>query len=133
MFLQNESMRSLIFTHFLLNIYILAILQPALPVVEYLVNYDFIKKELCENKDRPILACNGKCYLDNQIKQLELPARNQDLPTPPKIDMEKLIVIVNENYSCNYLKEISDQKRLFGYRELVGYVSPTSLFRPPRS
>jgi len=41
----------------------LIVFQPAFPVVEYVLNYDYISKELCENKDRPELACNGKCYL----------------------------------------------------------------------
>ena len=69
------SVKKLILTHFLLNMYLLALLQPALPVLEYLINYDYIVSELCENRDKPILTCNGKCYLGDQVtKQLDLRA-----------------------------------------------------------
>ncbi|MCL6220634.1 hypothetical protein [Zunongwangia pacifica] len=34
-----------------------------MPIFDYIFNYDYIVTELCINKDRPDLACNGKCYL----------------------------------------------------------------------
>lgn len=30
-------------------------------------NQKSITKELCENKDKPVLECNGKCYLAKKI------------------------------------------------------------------
>jgi hypothetical protein len=32
-------------------------------VAEYAVNKDYIAKNLCENKEKPILKCQGKCQL----------------------------------------------------------------------
>ena len=85
--------RKLIITHLLLNLYLLVLIQPALPVLEYLVNYDYIVNELCENRDKPILACNGKCYLGNQVeKQLDI-ERNTPVPIPPKFDNEKFVTL----------------------------------------
>ena len=43
------------------------LLKPLWPLVEYVVNYDYIVENLCENKEEPILKCNGKCYLSKQI------------------------------------------------------------------
>ncbi len=37
--------------------------KPPWPLVDYIINYDFIVTELCENKDRPELKCDGKCYM----------------------------------------------------------------------
>ena len=83
--------RKLIITHLLLNLYLLVLVQPGLPVLEYMINYNYIVNELCENRDKPVLACNGKCYLGNQIeKQLDLDGNTQ-LPIPPKYDSEKLM------------------------------------------
>ncbi len=46
--------------------------RPFWPVVEYVINYDYIVNTLCENRDRPELQCNGSCYLSKQLaKQLE--------------------------------------------------------------
>ncbi|WP_353120788.1 hypothetical protein [Myroides odoratus] len=41
--------------------------KPVLPVVEYVVFYDYIKNELCVNKDKPELKCNGKCHLTKEL------------------------------------------------------------------
>ncbi|WP_420399610.1 hypothetical protein [Flagellimonas sp.] len=43
--------------------------QPLWPVVEYVANYDYIVTVLCENKEKPQLQCNGKCYLAKQLEK----------------------------------------------------------------
>ena len=45
----------------------LMFLKPVLPVLEYIVNYDYIVTELCENKSKPELHCNGKCHLEKEL------------------------------------------------------------------
>lgn len=42
-------------------------LKPVLPFVEYLALYDYIKNELCENRQAPELKCNGKCHLSKEL------------------------------------------------------------------
>ena len=39
------------------------LLRPLWPVTEYVLNYSYIVTNLCENKDRPQMKCDGKCYL----------------------------------------------------------------------
>ncbi|KGO84126.1 hypothetical protein Q762_02540 [Flavobacterium cauense R2A-7] len=43
------------------------LLKPIFPVISFMVNYDYIAKELCENKTKPELHCNGKCYLKKEL------------------------------------------------------------------
>lgn len=43
------------------------LVKPAIPFLEYVINYDYIVKELCENKEKPELKCNGKCHLAKQL------------------------------------------------------------------
>jgi len=43
------------------------LVKPFWPVAEYIVNYDYIKNVLCENLDKPMLNCDGKCYLAKQL------------------------------------------------------------------
>jgi hypothetical protein len=40
-----------------------------LMVIDYTINKDYIAKNLCENRNRPTLHCNGKCQL---IKKMAL-------------------------------------------------------------
>ena len=89
-------MKKLIITHLLLNLYLLVLIQPALPVLEYLINYDYIVNELCENRDKPVMACNGKCYLGDQVeKQLNLEHQDQ-VPLPPQIDYKQFIPLSDD-------------------------------------
>lgn len=50
-----------------LTVAFVMLVKPLWPVAEYVMNYDYIKNVLCENKDRPQLNCDGKCYLAKQL------------------------------------------------------------------
>ncbi|KIA97099.1 hypothetical protein [Flavobacterium sp. KMS] len=43
------------------------ILRPVFPVLDYIINYDYIATELCENKNQPELDCKGKCHLKKEL------------------------------------------------------------------
>lgn len=45
----------------------------------YLTNKEYVAKNLCENKEKPQLKCNGKCHLAKRLQELEEPA-----PVPKK-------------------------------------------------
>lgn len=126
-------MKKLIITHLLLNLYLLVLVQPMLPVVEYLINYDYIVNTLCENKDKPILTCNGKCYLGDQVeKQLDR-GPDQQKPLPPQIDFEEFIslqkdfqneqVSIDIHHERNHLRPITSDDNLYA----------RSLLRPPQA
>ncbi|MEN8125240.1 MAG: hypothetical protein ABFR32_08920 [Bacteroidota bacterium] len=93
----------------------MAIIQPAIPVIEYFVNYDYIANELCENKDKPLMACNGKCYLEKQVKEQQNLDVEQDAPLPPKIDLEKFITLKNKNFTYNFNIQYQFNKNLAFY------------------
>lgn len=51
--------------------------RPLMPFADYALNYNYISQELCKNKSRPQLLCNGKCYLKKELaKTLENPVKN---------------------------------------------------------
>lgn len=51
----------------ILFVAVLMLLKPLWPLAEYVVNYDYIIENLCENRDKPQLNCDGKCYLAKQL------------------------------------------------------------------
>ena len=74
-------------------LYLLAMLRPLLPVLEYSANKAHIVAVLCENRERPALACNGKCYLKKQL-QKNLSVQHSDdshqhQKSAPQIDFSK--------------------------------------------
>lgn len=124
-------MKKLIVTHLLLNLYLLALVQPALPILEYLINYDYIVNELCENRNKPIMDCNGKCYLGDQVdKQLDLDTEHH-IPMPPTIDFEKFISLTT---SIVAQLPINDEALLHTPRvvkNLKEMLFASNLLRPP--
>ncbi|RMG83363.1 MAG: hypothetical protein D6707_01185 [Bacteroidetes bacterium] len=58
-----------VFAGIFLILFLTAFLHQFFPVINYFVNYDYISKELCENKDKPELKCHGKCYLQKELKK----------------------------------------------------------------
>ena len=52
--------------------YLTAMFRPAIYFVEYFANYDYIKEELCKNKNKPYLECNGTCYVESLMKSANL-------------------------------------------------------------
>lgn len=43
--------------------------KPIVPLLEYFIRYDYIITELCENRDKPQLQCNGKCHLNKELAE----------------------------------------------------------------
>ncbi len=75
-------MSSIIFGHMKAHIIVFVALimlaKPIWPIAEYVINYDYIANVLCENKEKPQLNCDGKCYLAKQLaKEMD---RNEDNP-----------------------------------------------------
>lgn len=35
--------------------------------MDYVINYEYIATQLCENKEKPELKCNGKCHLAKEL------------------------------------------------------------------
>ncbi|MCF6223355.1 MAG: hypothetical protein L3J34_06460 [Flavobacteriaceae bacterium] len=123
-------MRQQILGTFFYMLYLVAMLQPVVPLIEFYSNKEYIINVLCENRDKPALACNGKCYLEKQLKKVN----NQDTHdnSIPKIDISKypvsLISIVTEK---EIVKEFI-QKTSFDNRKTYPQKYYTSVFKPPK-
>ncbi len=54
-------------TSLVLMVYLLGSNSVLIPLVEYMVDYNTIANEKCENIAVPEKGCHGKCYLKKQI------------------------------------------------------------------
>ena len=50
---------------------LLPILSPWGTIAYYHVNKDYIARVLCQNRDKPQLHCDGRCYLAKKLKAQE--------------------------------------------------------------
>lgn len=53
-------------------------------MIDYLVNYEKIVAELCINRDRPELNCNGVCYLKHEVSKSSEEQQKEKIPTTVK-------------------------------------------------
>jgi len=110
-------------------LYVVAMLQPVVPLIEYYSNKEYIASVLCENRDKPALACNGKCYLEKQIKR----ANNQDNHNHsiPEIDLSKYPISLIDYISSEF--EMIEEFNTSQYLKLLEQPQQysNSIFRPP--
>ena len=124
-------MKKLIITHLFLNIYLLVLVIPSVPVLEYLVNYNYIVNELCENRDKAVLTCNGKCYLVDQVeKQLNLDHSDQ-VPLPPQIEYKQFIPLNDEVLADTLVSDSEPFSIPFFSDNLKESIFYDTILRPP--
>ncbi|HSD13512.1 MAG TPA: hypothetical protein VLB74_02570 [Flavobacterium sp.] len=107
-------------------------LKPVLPVVEYVLNYDYIVKELCENKAKPEMKCNGKCHL---MKELAKVSENDNPASKDKktfhTEFEILFLEKSPSFEIVNLNTPVQEKINERYNDLYVYENPIAVFHPP--
>ena len=77
---------------------VIMLTKPLWPVLNYVANYKYIVNELCENRDKPEMHCNGKCYLTKELAKEATDGENN--PLNNKISKTEIPqVIISENFS----------------------------------
>jgi len=113
-------------------------LQGFFTLVNWKINQTEITEKYCENKNTPMLNCNGKCYLAKQLKKQEdvlaseLDQNNKKIPTPKKVkesDVSEEIIFSNLIISS---EENNSSKHCFYFNFKYSIESVDSFFHPPQ-
>ena len=104
-------------------------LRPTFPFFNYFVNYEYIAEVLCINKEKEVLACNGKCQLTKDVLENE----SSDDTNHLQINFEKFPTLFLEKSAFD-LKDIPNTKRKSLYHFLHSYKGTFQkpLLPPPR-
>lgn len=68
---------------------LLQCLAPLGVIAYYLANHDYIAKQLCENRNKPAMKCDGKCYLKKQLRKVDNGGENSN-KIPVKIEKNEI-------------------------------------------
>lgn len=110
-------------------LYITGMIKPVLPYVEYAFNKCYIAKVLCENKDKPRLKCDGKCYLKKQLKASQSNSSStESVPTVDLRDYPYALLLVFPVINSYLLENISS---LLSSNIGVPKKVSSTIFRPP--
>ena len=122
-----------VISYFLLTLISFKMLVVPFVYLDFELRKEFIIKNLCENRFKPELHCDGKCYLAKQLHKVaegharEEAQKQQD--SFKKITQE----VFDELHLTLFIVQITFAERLF----FVHYLPPTSsefvtsLLRPP--
>lgn len=108
------------------------LLRPIFPVIDYVVNYDYVATVLCVNKAKPQMHCNGKCHLMKEM------AKESESEKPISSD-KKSGVSENETLFFELIQPfetIQDSyptttKMNVSYSNLYYYLNSITVFHPP--
>jgi len=108
------------------------VLKPALPVINYVVNYEYISKVLCVNKATPKLQCNGKCHL---MKELAKTSENENpISSDKKMASQQFEILFLEEIKSFEITPIyffETPKTNSYYSNLYFRLNSDSVFHPP--
>ncbi|UWX59469.1 hypothetical protein N0B40_13750 [Chryseobacterium oranimense] len=89
-------------------------LRPVLPLINYAVNYDYIVKNLCENRNIPQSTCKGKCYVSKELAKTEKQSGNSQV-----IKISGLDVFVSHDILSFLGQKESDPEREIKYSDYI--------------
>lgn len=108
--------------------------KPLWPVVDYVVNYNYIVNVLCENKDKPEMHCNGKCHLTKELAK-EAGAEDKNPFSSKTLKTEIPQFIISENiteYTFASETEITSFENI-GYKpNLNSSLLTSKIHHPPQ-
>ena len=93
------------------------------------LNKNYIATKLCENRNKPWLHCNGRCYLMKKLKQAEEKQNADQRETQRNLFQEAFTQIdAQPGFHAILLQIIPDQ-----YRDTVPTPTTTVLLQPPQN
>ncbi len=108
-------------------------LSKLLILVKFKINQDYIAKVLCENRNKPVLACEGTCFLSDQLKEQEVPTSDCQLPPFPVEKLQPLFIThtTSDFYNQAFvIQERLDLSSFYAVNYSLEY--SLSLFKPPQ-
>ena len=105
----------------------------------YVLNKDYIAVQLCENRAKPELECDGKCHLKKVLRISKERKTQEPQPFLPSLEEIKPPVLFYEQVTFHCLKPILsrqfffDKRALFEYAFNYQYMPVFADFEPPRA
>ena len=100
-------MRFRIIAIFHLLILVFYLISPVIPYIHYAVFKEYIAKNLCVKKDIPHNCCQGKCYLEKQVKNIKETGDNEERNSNRKAESRPLNEYLSGSFSFPALFAVS--------------------------
>ena len=102
-------------------------LRPLIPLIDYLINQDYVAEFLCINKDVPEMQCKGKCQLAKKIEE----QKQEKQKNLPRIQLEDYPIGIVELIKLKSKIVSVTQSSFSFFEDNYSFQSTTEIFRPP--
>lgn len=92
------------------------------------LNRNYISSKLCENRNKPWMHCNGKCYLAKKLKQAEEKEKQQEQETQKNLVQDSFTPESLTVFFSTRLESIVDTRYIFS---TTARYTPL-IFQPPK-
>jgi hypothetical protein len=91
-------------------------------------NQKYIAAELCVNRSKPMMHCNGKCYLAKKIKQAEEKEKKEEQSQKSRYQEAILtsVIVIEERFATPVESGFPE------LRYVLSHLSP-AVFHPPQA
>jgi hypothetical protein len=104
---------------------------PVIPVIHYLINKDYIAKNLCINKDKPKSCCKGKCHMVKQLQKTNKSTDSDPQNTGSKVQQKEPNEFIISR-TCSYTAEITTHKYIVNNILAFNQLACSAIFVPPK-
>ena len=96
----------------------------AIVMADFYINQSDITRELCENKDKPKLKCNGHCQLKKELEK-------KDSKEVPEVLKEIKLYVNTETFVLSSVTFPNKRARIEVINDNRVSTLPLSIFHPP--
>lgn len=114
----------------LVTVLLAVMVSPSFKILSFYKNQAEITAKFCENKDKPVMECNGKCYLKKQLKAVAEKPENKAIPEvsvfiPLAFNNASNIIVLTPAYSNKRVSFFTVEQAEVSYQ--------AEIFTPPKS
>lgn len=95
----------------------------------YILNLDYIVENLCENRDKPELECNGMCHLKKELKKDEDRKSSDDFSSVEISLCYSIVPKIEIKSEQLFFEELVDHQFYYNYSNSIQHLS--GVFHPP--
>ncbi|HTJ13032.1 MAG TPA: hypothetical protein VL547_13435 [Dinghuibacter sp.] len=113
---------------FLLLAFAASTFSRAVIVVDFYANQDYIARNLCENRDKPMMHCCGRCLLRKRLANQD----KQDKNNPERETNNKEVLFFQETSRAHFTPVFAVTKAVFHpFDDGAPIDQATGIFHPP--
>ena len=101
--------------------------------IDFKLNQDYIARVLCINKEKPLIMCNGKCYLSRQLGKVKEKEEKNALISAEEKTAETLYIQEIKNPFPGIICETLSESPFIEVLDLYASSYIREVFHPPRT